>query len=321
MTRPLLIAWLCCLAASAAHCQKTEKYFDYRWHESDASHARFYSLTEKTDSGWLRRNYFIHSLTLQMAGLYLDSACTIASGTFRFIHPTRFIQSKGVCRYGKKHGLWLSYYSDGMLADSTTYDNGNPVGIRTGWYHNGFMRDSASFSRDGSGMESAWFDNGNPSSVGRFTAGYKKHGKWNYFYKAGGISATEIYDAQGHVIEKHYFDEKGTPLADTSSTDRPASFPGGQKAWADYLSGALYLPEQSIANSGDEATVVIMATIGVDGKVSDAEVEVPFYPDFDKIAVSALLHSPSWTPAMDHHRPVSSVIHLPLSFGSKITFR
>lgn len=321
MTRPLLIAWLCCLAASAARCQKTEKYFDYRWHETDASHARFYTLIEKTDSGWLRKNYFIHSLTLQMDGLYLDSACRIASGTFRYIHPTRFIQSKGVYRNGKKHGLWLSYYSDGILSDSTAYDNGNPVGIRTGWYHNGYMRDSASYNRDGSGMETAWFDDGNPSSVGRFAAGYKKHGRWNYFYRSGGISATEIYDAQGHIIEKKFYDEKGALLADTSDTDREAAFPGGQKAWADYLSRALYFPEQSIVNSGDEATVVVTATIGDDGRVTDAEVEIPFYPAFDKIALNALLQSPIWVPAMDHHRKVGSVIRQPITFGPKITPR
>jgi len=314
MNRPLLIALLCYLADPAAYCQKTEKYFDYQWRETDAAHARFYSITERTDSGWRRRNYYLRSLTLQMEGLYADSACKIPSGRCRCIHPTRILASTGIYRDGRKQGLWLSYYSDGLLSDSTIYDNGDPVGVRTSWYRNGYMRDSASYHPDGSGIHIGWFDNGNPSFTGRYSAGYKKYGKWTYFYKAGGVSAAEMYDLQGRLQEKRFFDERGALLTDTTDGDREASFPGGQKAWASYLSRTLYFPSQYTFTQGDEATVVIEATIGEDGRVVDAAVKVPFYPDFDKIALDAVLHSPNWVPAMDHHRKVSSIIREPVTF-------
>src|SRR5882762_1705349 len=133
MTRPLLFALLCSLAVPAARCQKTEKYFDYQWHETDATHARFYSIVEKTDSGWHRKDYFLHSLTLQKEGFFADSACKTPSGCFRYFHPTRIIETMGIYRNGKKQGPWLRYYSDGFLSDSTVYDNGDPVGVRTAW--------------------------------------------------------------------------------------------------------------------------------------------------------------------------------------------
>jgi hypothetical protein len=306
---------LCSLAVPAARCQKTEKYFDYQWHETDAGHARFLSIVEKTDSGWHRKDYFLRSLTLQMEGLYADSACKAPSGYFRYFHPTRVLEAVGTYRNGRKQGPWLSYHGNGYLSDSTVYDNGDPVGTRTGWYSSGYMRDSASYNPDGSGLHVAWFENGNPSFAGRYAPGYKKFGKWKYFYKAGGLSATEVYDAQGRQVDKTFFDEKGAPQADTANDDRKAAFPGGLTAWTHYLDRTLYFPSQYNITNGDEATVVIVATIGEDGHVVDAAVQIPFYPAFDKIALDAVRRSPAWIPAMDHHRKVRSVIRQPVTFS------
>ena len=315
MTRPLLLAMLCSLAVPTAHCQKTEKYFDYQWHETDAPHARFYSLVQRTDSGWRRRDYFLHSLTLQMEGFFQDSACQVRSGYFRYYHPTRYIASMGAYRNGKRQGLWLQYYSDGTLDDSTVYDSGNPIGIRMSWHRTGYLRDSANLNPDGSGVYFAWFDNGQPSCAGRYAAGHKKYGKWQYFYKSGGISATEIYDQQGRLLGKSFFDEQGRPQTDTANDERKAAFPGGPKAWANYLSRTLYFPDQFQFTNGDEATVVVTATINEDGRVTDAEVEVPFYPAFDKIALDAVRRSPNWIPAIDHHRKVKDYIRQPVTFS------
>jgi TonB family protein len=314
MTKPLLLAMLCSLAVPTARCQRTEKYFDYQWHQTDAVHARFYSLTEQTDSGWHRRDYFIHSLTLQMEGLYEDSACKVRSGWFHYYHPTRYMESMGVYRNGKKEGVWLQYYSDGSMYDSTVYELGKPVGIRVSWFRNGYLSDSANYNPDGSGVYFAWFDNGEPSCAGRYTAGYKKYGKWQYYHKSGGISATEIYDHEGRLVEKAYLDEHGKPQTDTTDGDRKEAFPGGPKAWSNYLGRALYFPDQYKFTNGDEATVVIQATIDEDGKVMDAEVAVPFYPAFDKIALDAVRRSPNWIPAMDHHRKVKAYIRQPVTF-------
>ena len=315
MTRPLLLAILCSLAVPSARCQKIEKYFDYQWHETDALHARFYSLIERTDSGWHRRDYFMHSLTLQMEGTFEDSACKTSTGYFRYFHPTRYIESTGAYRNGKRQGLWMQYYSDGFLDDSTVYEAGNPIGIRMSWYHTGFLRDSANCNPDGSGVFFAWFDNGEPSCAGRYARDHKKYGKWTYFHKSGGISATELYDQQGRLMDKNFFDEQGRPASDTTNDDRKTSFPGGPKAWANYLSKTLYFPDQYKFTNGDEATVVVSATINEDGRVIDAEVVVPFYPAFDKIALDAVRKSPSWIPAMDHHRKVKGYIRQPVTFS------
>jgi TonB family protein len=221
----------------------------------------------------------------------------------------------GAYRNGKKEGLWLQYYSDGSLYDSTVYESGNPVGARVSWYRSGYMSDSGNYSPDGSGVYFAWFDNGQPSCAGRYAQEFKKAGKWRYFYRSGGMSAAEVYDQHGKLLEKSFFDEKGKLLTDTTNDDRKASFPGGPVAWADYLNRALYFPDQYTFTNGDEATVVVTAVINEDGRVMDVEVEVPFYPAFDKIALDAVRHSPTWIPAMDHHRKVKGYIRQPVTFS------
>jgi len=314
MTRPLLFALLCFLTAQKTPCQKIEQYFDYRWQPAKAANARFYTLTEKTDSGWHSRTYYLHSLILKTEGLYADSTRKNPSGAFRSFHPSRIIATAGKYNNGKKQGPWISYYSDGSVEDSTVYDNDNPVGIRQSWYRNGYPMDSCHYNADGSGVQIGWFDNGAPSFAGRYAPGYKKTGKWKYFYREGGTSAQETYDIQGKLLDKRYFSEKGATLTDTTIADKGAEFPGGWNTWSKYLAGSLYLPDQYRTPGGDPAAVVIEVTVDETGRVVEAEVAIPFYPAFDKIALEAVRTSPVWLPAVEHNRQVRNTIRIPVVF-------
>jgi len=294
--------------------QKIEKYYDYLWHETELKYARFYMLLEKTDSGWHRKDFFMHGLTLQMDGWYEDSATKVASGYFTYAYPNRRVEMTGRYVHDKKQGLWLTYYPDGMMSDSTVYDNGEPVGTSLGWHHNGYPSDSAVYKADGSGVEVSWFDNGNPSSAGMLAAGYKKNGKWQYFHKNGNISAVELYD-HDKLVDKQYFEEDRSPAKDTSSKAEDARFPGGLSAWGNYLSRHLYFPPQYEIVNSDKAVVVVSATIDEDGKIQDAYVSTPFYPEFDKIALDVIRRSPNWIPARNHHRKVKYEIRQPVTFS------
>jgi TonB family protein len=315
MFRPLLLALLCSLCFAVSYCQKIQRYYTYEWHDTDAVNARFYSLIEKTDSGWHRRDYYLHSLYTQMEGLYEDSACKTPTGYFHWWYPNRFVQMEGRYTKGKRQGLWLSFYSNGMMSDSSVYEAGRAVGTRESWYRNGFMRDSAVCNADGSGTLVSWFDNGYPASAGRYGPGSRPSGRWKYFYRDGPASALETYDGEGKLVDKQYFDRQGNPQPDTTGRDKAAQFPGGLKAWAQYLSKALYFPSNWKFTNGDEAAVVVAATVNEEGKVIDAEVIIPFYPDFDKIALDALRRSPAWTPAYQHNRAVRYDIRQPVLFS------
>lgn len=288
---------------TAANAQHYEHYYDFNWHPSEATTARFFTTLDKKDSLWERTDYFIHERSVQMKGSYTDTSCKIEQGEFVYYYPNKSLQSQGSYKNGKKDGLWLDYYPNGMMQDSITYNVGNKTGTSYAWNSNGYMQDSAVWNSDGSGVEVSWFDNGNPASAGRYSAGYQQNGKWQYFHKNGKLSALEIY-SDGVLTNKQYFDEDGNGIPDTTNKDHAAQFPGGPEAWQKYLSKHIYFPDQYKFENADKAVVVISAVIDEDGNMTDAEVSTPLYPAFDEIALKAVKLSPKWQPAVQHNRRV-----------------
>jgi antitoxin component YwqK of YwqJK toxin-antitoxin module len=299
-----------------ATAQKIEKFYDFAWKPSQPVAARFYVLIEKVDSVWQRKDYFIKERSLQMKGSYLDSACKIAHGSFKYYHANGKLQYEGDCVHGKKEGLWLSYHANGLMSDSTVYANDKPIGTSLAWHSNGYISDSAVYNQDGSGIKVSWFDNGVPASAGRYAAGYKQNGKWQYFHKNGQKSAVEVY-SNGVLINKEYFSEDGASIRDTTNKDRQASFKGGKDAWQQFILKQLYFPDQYKIVNADKIVVVVDAVIDEDGKLTDVEVAVPFHPDFDRIAVNALKKSPKWTPAILHNRRVKYKIRQAVFFAQE----
>ncbi|MGI8582838.1 MAG: toxin-antitoxin system YwqK family antitoxin [Chitinophagaceae bacterium] len=76
-----------------------------------------------------------------MAGLYEDKENTISNGTFYWFYSNGTLKSVGRYVHNKKDGVWLNYFQDKSLKDSSNYKDGNLIGS-LGWYSNGFMRDS-----------------------------------------------------------------------------------------------------------------------------------------------------------------------------------
>lgn len=301
------------LITSFANAQKIEKYYNYLWKETTPDAARFFSVIQKTDSGWHRMDYFIHERMLYMDGNYEDSACKISIGKFHYYHPTGMIQETGNYLEGKKDSLWLSFYPDRMMEDSAFYINGNRSGINMSWYQNGFPRDSSVFNPDGNGMEIRWFDNGMPGTAGVYEVGRKATGRWQYFHSNGKLSSLEIYK-EGKLIDKQYFDENGNAMTDTTNNDREAEFPGGPKAWFKYVYKGLYFPEQYKIVNSDSAVVVVNFVIGTDEKINESYVSTSFYPQFDKIALAVVKKSPQWIPARNHNRNIYAYRSQGISF-------
>ncbi|MBV9962267.1 MAG: hypothetical protein JO072_08475 [Parafilimonas sp.] len=185
------------------NAQHYERFYDYRWQPCESINARFYSELDKKDSLWERKDYFIHEQSLQMKGTYTDTSCKVAEGTFAYYYSNKSLQHYGNYKNGKKDGLWLDFYPGGMIEDSVTYISGNKTGTSYAWHSNGYLADSAVWNEDGSGVEVTWFDNGNPASAGRYSAGYKQNGKWQYFHKNGRLSSLEVYN-NGVLTSKQF---------------------------------------------------------------------------------------------------------------------
>jgi hypothetical protein len=187
---------------TALHIQaQTTTYYDWQWKTCDVALARFFSVVEKTDSGWLRNDFFIATKKLQMAGLYQDAATKKEDGVFSYFYPNENLMSTGRYVNGKREGLWLSYHYNGTMKDSAFYEAGNIRGTKIGWYNNGYMADSAVYSNDGSTVYVGWFDDGTPSCAGRMIND-KKEGTWQFFHKNGINAAQEKY-RQGDLLSRY----------------------------------------------------------------------------------------------------------------------
>lgn len=293
--------------------QNVEKFYDYKWKECVPNAARFYSLATKTDSGYIRKDYYIKERRLQMSGNYLDSLCKIKNGSFTFYHANGILESSGKYIKNKREGLWLSFHNNGYMKDSTVYFDGKQIGKSLSWYPNGYPNDSISLNEDRSGVQVSWFDNGNPSAAGRYSADMKQNGKWKYFHKNGNISSIEIYDGS-KLINKQYYNEKGEIIADTTCTDRQAQFNGGIEAWLKYISNQIYFPVGYKIINGDVAKVVVTFTINESGEIENVFTSTHFDKAFDYIAEKAIKKSPIWLPAIKHNRKVKSTFNQVVNF-------
>jgi len=303
------------IVSNAVQAQKIEKYYDYQWKECVPGAARFLSLINKTDSGWLREDYFVAATKLQMKGLYEDSGTHIANGFFYFYYSNGIVESAGRNTHNKKEGLWLKFYRDGSLKDSTVYENGTPAGTSIGWHQNGYLSDSIVFNNDGTSVEVNWFDNGVPASAGRKKYG-KMYGQWQFFHKNGKPAAIEVFDT-GRLLSRRYYNEQGIELTDTTSQNRDAGFPGGSAGWKKFIMKHIYFPDQYKLVNTLAVTVVVSAIIDEDGNVTDPWVEVPFNSAFDNIAVSIFKKSPKWIPAIRYNRTVQQGVRQPITFSQE----
>ena len=292
--------------------QKSETYYDYMWKPCKPEQARFYSQVKKTDSGWLRDDYFLGTKTLQMSGLFEDSANKIANGFFHYYYANGIPENFGKNVHNKKEGLWLRYYHNGLMEDSTVYVNGNPSGTSLGWYSSGYPSDSVVYNSDGSAVEINWCTNGSPSSAGRLMNG-KLNGTWTFFHNNGKLAARETYSL-GQLQSREYFTASGEK-EDTASKDKTASFPGGAAGWKKFILKHIFFPSQYKIVNGDQVTVVVTATIDEDGNVLDPFVEVPFDKAFDNIAITIFKKSPKWLPAIFHNRAVVQRVRQPITFA------
>jgi TonB family protein len=283
--------------------QKPEPtYYDIDWKPCDPLLARFVTIITPTDSGHLRSDYYISNEIPQMKAHYADAAEKIRHGQANYYYPNGKPSAIGQYNMNKRHGICISYHYNGMMSDSGNYDNGRIVGYKMGWHANGFQSDSIFQRNDSISAGVFWFDDGSPSMAGLYLNG-ERTGTWQFFYKGGGLAKKSVYQL-GKEVTAQYFDQKGNPMKKPLE-ERKATFKGGTDGWVRHLEKNLYWPEGYKFNDGNQATVSVSFTINEDGKVADAYVDVPFHPEFDKIALKTIKQSQGWQPAVQHNRVVS----------------
>ena len=299
---------------SQAGAQIKETYYDFFWQPCDPLNARFFSTVEKTDSGWLRNDYFTYEKKLQMQALYKDEACKIVNGRMIYFHPNGNISLAGRMINGKREGVCVSFHNNGMMADSATFHNDLPVGSRTKWYPNGVLSDSIFHLNEHLDVHMQWFDDGKPAA-----GGYRKNGKLDgklkYYHRNGTPSGELIYE-EGNLVSCKYFNEDGSELKDTAKANSQAEFKKkGLQGWHDYLDKSLYWPTDYQLSEAATVTVGVEFTVDENGNIIEPHVYLPFHPAFDRIALLVVKNSPAWKPTVQHNRKIKAIRRQPISFS------
>ncbi|HNR16733.1 MAG TPA: energy transducer TonB [Chitinophagaceae bacterium] len=301
-----------CIAVTLT-AQTTEAYYDFFWKPCEPGLARFYSTVQKTDSGWLRHDYFITSSTLQMRALYADKECKIKNGEAVYFHANGQLQARGRFVNDKREGIYTRYHPNGMMSDSGFYQNDNSTGIRYRWHSNGYVADSITRVNDSTEVQVSWFDDGSINAAG-YLLNNELNGKWKYWHRNGTAAGEEVYDKR-KVISKTYYNEDGSAQPDTALANSDAVFKnGGQQGWRRYLEKNVRWPENYQLVNTTQVTVGVSFSIDENGKVGDVELYVPFHPVFDKAAEEIIRKSPDWKPAMRNNRKTKAWYRQPLTF-------
>ncbi len=308
-----LLGSLLSLFSLAASSQQKETFYDAGWSKCEASRASFVSYVTKTDSGWLKTDYYISTGKLQMSALYADAACSSKSGHSIYYHSNGTLSSYAYYRDDKKTGVCYRFHDNGMMRDSAFYEEGEIKDNFFAWHRSGAIKDSIKRINDSVLISVSWYENGSPSEAGLFIGGFK-NGKWKYYHNNGILACTEIYQ-YGELLSAEYFDETGKPDEKANGDSVYAAFKGGTAGWERKLYSKLYWPDRYRLANTNIATTVVDLFLDEEGKVSHVQVIVPFHPEFDKSVLNAVRYAGKWIPAKVKNRRV------PFQFRQTIRFK
>ena len=110
--------------------QTREEIFDFQFQPTKRG-GYYYVVTEKKDSLWNRKAWFIAQKTLYMQGSYKDESCKIEQGEFKWYHSNGYLKTNVTYVDGLREGAFLGFDEHGSIKDSLNYRSvdGSELGI------------------------------------------------------------------------------------------------------------------------------------------------------------------------------------------------
>lgn len=126
----------------------------------------------------------------------------------------------------------------------------------------------------------------------------------------GEIEIDDPYDYEGVVEIDDYGEEP--PVMGLVAEEMP-EFPGGTDSLNAFLSREIQYPPVAKKN-GITGTVLVEFVVEADGRVTNAKVKVPLFPECDKEAVRGVMSMPKWKPGRSMGKPVRCYFQVPVTF-------
>lgn len=115
------------------------------------------------------------------------------------------------------------------------------------------------------------------------------------------------------VLQPGHMQAQANPAA--NRPDRAPVYPGGAQALGLFFLDHIKYPEAARVK-GLSGTVLVTATVNVDGTVSNPQIAQSLSPECDAEALRVVPLLTGWQPAMRRSRPLPVLIQLPVPFGA-----
>lgn len=125
-----------------------------------------------------------------------------------------------------------------------------------------------------------------------------------------GIVAPPVED-KGGVVEAPVKDDDDKVF---QKVEIEAKFPGGDKAWAKYISREINRYIDELQDAGKAGTCVVQFIVDREGNISDVEALTMKGTKLAEICVNAIRKGPKWTPAEQNGRKVKAYRKQPVTF-------
>ena len=109
-------------------------------------------------------------------------------------------------------------------------------------------------------------------------------------------------------------EENSASLLESTIQDRMPSFPGGMKAWEEYLLNTVKYPTLAKSNNV-KGIVSVSFTVEKDGSLGDIKVVRGIGSGADEEAIRVIAQSPKWNPATVDGKPVRVSYNVNINFG------
>lgn len=125
-----------------------------------------------------------------------------------------------------------------------------------------------------------------------------------------GIVAPPVED-KGGVVEAPVKDDEDKVF---QKVEIEAKFPGGDKAWAKYISREINRYIDELQDAGKAGTCVVQFIVDREGNISEVEALTMKGTKLAEICVNAIKKGPKWTPAEQNGRKVKAYRKQPVTF-------
>lgn len=213
------------------------------------------------------------------------------------------------------HGLYQSFYLNGLKNEKGNYDKGMMTGVWMHWDTTGHIIDSTTYDRDHKLDSTKFYYYKTGVLMQQDFTDVVHNTKEVRSYTDSGRLASEVFFRGEKGIQKVYKKESVQTDSLFTRAEEEATFPGGDLAFNFLVQKAILKHEDELLDAGKSGTCSIRFIIDTDGNVTNVEPITMVGTKLAKVAVNAIRNSPKWKPAIQYGKKVKAYREQPVSFA------